>query len=139
MKESQRGAAVSTLWTWSVYVAEGAAGGGVWTGAAPSSSGTVSPSVVGRSSVSWLLNELSSCLQVIEMTIIWEGGIEAAAPLLVVPVTGGGREQVQVQVPVPAVTERDPRAEEQQTSGNPLKVRPRPAAPPVPDWCWAGG
>lgn len=51
------------------------------------------------------------------MMIIWGGGVEVAAPVLVVPVTGGGRGQVQVQ----AVTERDPHVEEQQTSGNPLK------------------
>lgn len=57
------------------------------------------------------------------MMIIWVGGIEVAAPVLVVPVTGGGREQVLVR----AATERDPHVEEQQTSGNPLKVMPRPA------------
>lgn len=54
------------------------------------------------------------------MTTIWEGGVEVVAPVLVVPVTGGGPGQVQVQVQ--AVTERDPHVEEQQTSGNPLKV-----------------
>lgn len=56
------------------------------------------------------------------MTTIWEGGVEVVAPVLVVPVTGGGPGQVQVQVQVQAVTERDPHVEEQQTSGNPLKV-----------------
>lgn len=56
-------------------------------------------------------------LQVIEMMIIWEGGVEVAAQVLVVPVTGGGQVQVQVQV----VTEKDPHVGEQ-TSGNPLKV-----------------
>lgn len=59
------------------------------------------------------------------MMIIWGGGVEVAAPVLVVPVTGGGRGQGQVQVQ--AVTERDPHVEEQQTSGNPLKVRSLPA------------
>lgn len=52
------------------------------------------------------------------MTTIWEGGVEVAAPVLVVPVTGGVPGQAQVQ----AVTERAPHVEEQQTSGNPLKV-----------------
>lgn len=59
------------------------------------------------------------------MMIIWQGEIEVAVPVpvLVVPVTGGGPGQVQVQVQVQAVTERDPpHVEEQQTSGNPLKV-----------------
>lgn len=64
---------------------------------------------------------MNSRLQVIEMMIIWEGGVEVAAPVLVVPVTGGGPGQVQVQ----AVTERDPHVEEQ-TSGNPLKVTSLP-------------
>lgn len=59
------------------------------------------------------------------MMIIWEGGVEAAAPVLVVPVTGGGPGPG--QVPVQAVTERDPHVEEQQTSGNPLKVMSPPA------------
>lgn len=45
--------------------------------------------------------------------IIWEGGVEVAAQVLVVPVTGGGQVQV--------VTEKDPHVGEQ-TSGNPLKV-----------------
>lgn len=71
------------------------------------------------------------------MMIIWEGGVEVVVPVpvpvLVVPVTGGGLGlgpgpgQVQVQVQVQAVTERDPHAEEQQTSGNPLKVMSLPA------------
>lgn len=57
------------------------------------------------------------------MMIIWEGGVEAVLPVLVVPVTGGGPGQA----PVQAVTERDPHVEEQQTSGNPLKVMSPPA------------
>lgn len=57
------------------------------------------------------------------MMIIWEGGVEAVVPVPVVPVTGGGPGQV----PVQAVTERDPHVEEQQTSGNPLKVMSPPA------------
>lgn len=60
------------------------------------------------------------------MMIIWEGGVEAVVPVLVVPVTGGGAGPG--QVPVQAVSERgDPHVEEQQTSGNPLKVMSPPA------------
>lgn len=50
--------------------------------------------------------------------IIWEGGIEVAVQVLDVPVTGGGLVQVQV----PVVTEKGHHVEEQQTSGNLLKV-----------------
>lgn len=58
------------------------------------------------------------------MTTTWEGGVEAV--VAVAPVREGGRvqEQVQEQEQEQVATEMDPPVEEQQTSGNHLKVTP---------------
>lgn len=60
-------------------------------------------------------------LQVTEMMTTWEGEVEAAAVALVIE-GGGGRDQ--------PVSEMDP-PEERQTSGNRLKVTPRPVCQTV--------